>query len=289
MVIVLKKGYLYSIISAIFFGSAGLIVKLAFSEGTESVDLLTLQYFIAVPLMFMLLLVFHKSKLKVSKKELLQLFVLGVVGNTFMTVFYYKSYSYLPMAMVTILLYTYPIIVFFYSLVFGKENISMYKILAVILAFIGCVFALGLTKGGFKYSPIGILFGILAAVFYAFMNIYSEHRLTNVEPLAINAYSTLFSLLSLIVYKFPLFILKGNVSLSMIKYTVLLALFCEIIPLTLMYAAIKYIGSLKASIIGNIETPTAMLLAFFILKEPITLIQLLGAILIFYAVYIIRK
>lgn len=289
MVIILKKGYLYSIISAIFFGSAGLIVKLAFLEGTESVDLLTLQYFIAVPLMFILLFVFSKSRMRVSKKELLHLFVLGVVGNTFMTVFYYKSYSYLPMSMVTILLYTYPIIVFFYSVIFGRERISMHKILALILAFIGCIFALGLMKGEIKYSPLGILFGILAAVFYAFMNIYSEHRLSNVEPLAINAYSTLFSLLSLMVYKFPVFIFQGKVSTNMIKYTVILALFCEIIPLTLMYAAIKYIGSLKASIIGNIETPTAMLLSFLILKEPITIIQLLGAVLIFYAVYIIRK
>jgi drug/metabolite transporter (DMT)-like permease len=131
--IILKKGYIYSIISAILFGSAGLVVKLAFLEGVDPIGLLTLQYIIAVALMFLVLLIINKKSLKVSRKELYHLFMLGVVGNSFMTVFYYTAYHYLPMAMVTILLYTYPIIVFIYSLFFHKGDISKTKTLAQLL------------------------------------------------------------------------------------------------------------------------------------------------------------
>lgn len=289
MVINLKKGYIYSIVSAILFGSAGLIVKLAYVEGIDAIGLLTLQYIIAVALMFLILFVKSKEDLKVTKKELFRLLVLGVVGNSCMTVFYYSAYSYLPMAMVTILLYTYPIMVFLYTLFFRKGEISRMKTLALVTAFVGCVLALGLLSGGLKYSFKGIIFGILSAVFYAFMNIYSEDKLQNVKPLAINAYSTLFSLISLVVYSFPTFIIKGQVSLNLLGYTAILAVFCEIIPLTLMYAAIKHIGSLKVSIIGNIETPTAMLLSFFVLRENISFTQIVGAVLVFYAVYLIRR
>ncbi|MCM0648314.1 DMT family transporter [Clostridium swellfunianum] len=285
----LKKGYIYSIVSAILFGSAGLIVKLAYVEGIDAIGLLTLQYIIAVALMFLILFVKSKEDLKVTKKELFRLLVLGVVGNSCMTVFYYSAYSYLPMAMVTILLYTYPIMVFLYTLFFRKGEISRMKTLALVTAFVGCVLALGLLSGGLKYSFKGIIFGILSAVFYAFMNIYSEDKLQNVKPLAINAYSTLFSLISLVVYSFPTFIIKGQVSLNLLGYTAILAVFCEIIPLTLMYAAIKHIGSLKVSIIGNIETPTAMLLSFFVLRENISFTQIVGAVLVFYAVYLIRR
>jgi drug/metabolite transporter (DMT)-like permease len=288
VVIILKRGYIYSIISAVLFGSAGLIVKLAYVEGIEPIALLTLQYFIAVVLMFLVLLIKNKQELKVSGKELFHLFMLGVIGNSFMTVFYYTAYEYLPMAMVTILLYTYPIMVFLYSLLFRKEDISNTKTLALITAFIGCILALGILGGGLRYSFKGIIFGILSAVFYAFMNVYSESKLQNVKPLTINAYSTLFSLISLILYSFPDFIFNGQVTFSIFNYTLILAVFCEIIPLTLMYAAIKHIGSLKASIIGNIETPTAMLLSFLILKENLDFAQIIGAILVFYAVYLIR-
>ena len=285
----MKKGYIYSILSAILFGSAGLFVKLAYVGGIDSISLLTLQYMIAVPLMFVLMYIFNKKSFKVTKAQLLRLAVLGIVGNTFMTVFYYMSFNYLPIEVVAILLYTYPIMVFIYSAIFKKETLGYKKLFAVFLAFLGCVLTLDILSGNFKYSLMGIIFAVLAAVFYAFMNIYSEERLQGLEPLAINAYSTLFSLLCLMIYKFPTFVFKGEVNASLLGYTTILALFCEIIPLTLLYAAIKHIGSLKVSIIGNLEIPTAMLVSFFILQEQIGSMQIVGTVLVIYAIYMIRK
>lgn len=271
------------------FGCAGLVLKYAYVEGIDPVTLLTLQYIIAVALMFALLYLKNKRLPKPDNKHLYHLIILGVVGNTFMTIFYYKAYQYLTMSMVTILLYTYPIMVFLYSIVFEKVKMGMNKVTALVIAFVGCILALDLINGQINYSIKGICYGLLAAFFYAFMNIYSEKKLKEVDSFSINAYSTLFSLVSLILYKFPITLFKGNISKATIVYTIILAVFCEIIPLTLMYAALKYIGSLKVSIIGNIETPTAMLLSFFVLREPISFVQIIGAILVFYAVYIIRK
>lgn len=285
----MKKGYIYSITSAILFGCAGLVLKFAYVEGIEPVSLLTFQYIIAVSFMFTLLYIKNRSLPKLSKSDLSHLLILGVIGNTFMTIFYYTAYKYLTMAMVTILLYTYPIMIFMYSVIIEKTKVKSNKLLALIIAFVGCILALDLINGNIKYSSTGIVFGLLSAVFYAFMNVYSEKKLTKIDPFIINAYSTFFSLISLIIYKFPVFIFKGEVSKVTLLYTTILAVFCEIIPLTLMYAAIKYIGSLKASIIGNLETPTAMLLSFFVLREQISFVQVVGAILIFCAVYIIRK
>jgi len=285
----LKKGYIYSILSAILFGSAGLFVKLAFVGGIDSISLLTLQYIIAVPLMFILMYIFNRKSFVVTKVQLIRLAVLGVIGNTFMTAFYYISFNYLPIPMVAILLYTYPLMVFIYSTIFKKNALSYKKLFAVVLAFFGCVLTLDILSGNFKYSLKGVIFALICAMFYAFMNIYSEEKLQGLEPLAINAYSTFFSLICLMVYKFPLFIFKGQVSLSLLGYTIILAIFCEIIPLTLLYAAIKHIGALKVSIIGNLEIPTAMLVSFFILHEQIGYMQIIGTGLVIYAIYSIRK
>jgi len=285
----LKKGYIYSILSAILFGSAGLFVKLAFVGGIDSISLLTLQYIIAVPLMFLLMYIFDKKSFRISKIQLLRLAVLGCVGNTFMTVFYYISFEYLPIQMVAILLYTYPLMVFIYSTLFKKSTLSYRKFFAVLLAFLGCVLTLDILSGNFKYSLKGVIFALTCAMFYAFMNIYSEEKLQGLPPLAINAYSTFFSLICLIIYRFPLFVFKGQVTTSLLGYTAILALFCEIIPLTLLYAAIKHIGALKVSIIGNLEIPTAMLVSFFILHEKIGNIQIIGTALVVYAIYSIRK
>lgn len=282
------KGYIYSIIGAILFGTAGLFVKFAYETGLNAVSLLTVQYIFAVILMFSLAFIKNKKTLRVSKKQLRDLAVLGIIGNTFMTVFYYMAFEYLPVAMVTMLLYTYPIIVFIYTTVFNKHKVKFRKLIALLLAFIGCILTLNLVSGKFSYSYKGIVIGLLSAGFYAFMNIFTEKKLGNVEPLTINAYSTLFSLISLCLYSFPTFLFRGEVPVNGLIYILNLAFFCEIIPLTLLYASISYIGALKVSIISNLEIPTSMIVGLLFLGEKVSIIQIIGAMCIIYAVYLLR-
>jgi drug/metabolite transporter (DMT)-like permease len=283
-----KKGYIYGLLSAVLFGSAGIFIKFAQHE-LDSVNLLIIQYIIAVSLMFIILYFTDKKALKIGRKDMLNLVILGVLGNTFMTVFYYLAFNYLSVAMTTILLMTFPIMIFIYSIIFKRQKMGKIKGIAVLLAFIGCIMALNIFKGQFAYSPIGIIFGLLAAMFYAFMNIYSESRFDKVKPLAINAYSTLFSLITLCIFKFPLFLFRGELPLNSIGYVAILAIFCEIIPLTLLYASIKIIGAVKASIVSNLEIPTSLILSTLILNEEIAAVQIIGAIIVVYAVYLIKN
>jgi len=285
----MRKGYIYSITAAILFGTAGLFVKMAQKTGLDSISLLTVQYILAVTLMFSFAFIKDRRSLKIDRKSLFHLAILGVVGNTFMTVFYYLAFEYLPVAMVTMLLYTYPILVLIFTCFFQKKSINIKKILAIAIAFIGCLCALNIIGGKFNYSKEGIIFGLLSAVFYAFMNVYSEKKLYSVNSLAINAYSTLFSLVALCLYKFPAFVFNDGIRSESFIYVIILAIFCEILPLTFLYAAIKYIGALKVSIISNLEIPIAMLTAFIFLNEKITFIQFCGSLLIIYAVYLIRQ
>jgi len=284
----MKKGYMYAVVSAILFGTAGILVKLAQNTGLDSISLLTIQYIIAVTLMFIGAFLKDNRKLYISKKQLLDMVVLGTVGNTLMTIFYYMAFEYLPVAMVTMLLFTYPIMVFVYSLFAKKQKIGIRKIVAIASAFLGCILTLNIFSGEVRYSIKGIIFGLLAAVFYTFMNLYSEKKLENVDSLLINAYSTLFSLISLIIYKWPSFLFNGQITLESLTYIIILAVCCEIVPLTLLYASIKHIGSLKVSIISNLELPTAIIVSFVILKESVSIMQIIGALLIFYAVHLTR-
>jgi Predicted permease, DMT superfamily len=275
--------------SAVLFGSAGLFVKLLYLNRIDAVTLLIMQYVIASILMFLMLFIFNRKLLIVTKQQLFRLAIIGILGNSFMTVFYYSAYKYLPMPIVTMLLYTYPIIIYFYSIVFKKQAIKMNQLIALILAFIGCILSLDLIYGQVKFSIKGIGFGILAAIFFAFMNLYSEEKLEEINPLAINAYSTLFSLLSLVIFNLPNKSANYNLSLRNFIFTLILALFCEIIPLTLLYSAIKHIGSIKVSIIGNLEIPTAIVLSSLILKSSMTATEMLGVTIVIFSVYVLQK
>jgi drug/metabolite transporter (DMT)-like permease len=285
----MQKGYIYAVVAAVLFGSSGMFVKMIQADGLDSISLLTVQYMFAVVIMFSYALIRNKRVLAVSRKSLADLAVMGVIGSTGMTVCYYMAFEYLPVAVVTMLLYTYPVIVFIYTFIFEKGSMNVQKTVAIAMAFVGGILALNLAGGNLSYPAIGIILGLMSALFYAFMNIFSEKRLESVDSLAINAYTTLFSLITLCIYRFPSYFFRGEVNPESIKYIVLLAVLGEILPLTLLYAAIKHIGALKVSVISNIEIPTAIMLAYLFLYEKITLSQLAGSMLIVCAVILIRN
>lgn len=67
----MKKGYVYSIISALLFGICGILVKLTQHTGLSSTDILVVQYTIAVIMMFFIAYIKDSEKLKITKKKLL--------------------------------------------------------------------------------------------------------------------------------------------------------------------------------------------------------------------------
>ena len=285
----MKNGYIYAIAAAVMFGSSGMFVKLAQGTGLDSINLLTVQYMLAVTIMFAFAFIRNRKILVVGRKSLINLALMGVIGSTGMTLCYYMAFEYLPVAVVTMLLYTYPVLVFIYTCIFEKGSMNVQKTAAIAMAFAGCILALNLFGGNYSYPVFGIVLGLMSAVFYAFINIFSEKKLEKVDPLAINAYSTLFSLIALCLYRFPSYVFRGEVNPASIIYIVLLAIFCEILPLTMLFAALKLIGALKVSVISNLEIPTAFVMAYLFLNEKITVFQLFGSALIVCAIILIRN
>lgn len=284
------KGFIYAIISSIFFGSAGIFVKSSYTENFSPVDLLMLQYIIAILILFMICIVKYRTSLKLTKSMLKKLIIQGVVGNTFMTVFFYSSFKYLDMAVATMLLYTYPAMVAVVSFIFLKAKISKLKIAAIFGTFLGSLLVLNIFSSSFNsISMIGILFGVLAAVFYAFMNLYAEKIVEDVPSMVITFYTTVFSLIVLFIINYGFIGKIPTITPESILNAALLAFFCEIIPLTLLYSAIKYIGSISTSIITTVELPASAVFSYFIMHESISFIQIIGILIIGYSVIILKK
>lgn len=136
---------------------------------------------------------------------------------------------------------------------------------------------------------IGIIFGLLSAVFYAGVNIYAKYIVEDVPEVLVTFYSTTFSLLVLLIFNFPFIFKLSSISFVSVKNAALLAVFCEIIPLTLLYAAIKYVGPVTTSIISTIEIPSAAVLSFIFMGERLNIIQVMGIILVIICVILLKR
>lgn len=286
------KGFSYAVVSALFFGCAGLFVKKGYSDEFSTVDLLMLQYIIASILLLFMCVVKYRYKLLPSKTLFRKLLILGVFGNTLMTVFYYQSFVYLDMAVATMLLFTYPAMVSIASLIFLKKKISKTKLFSIAGTFFGCLLVLGVFSGKLQTGSIpvvGILLALLSAAVYAFMNLYSERIVEDVPGMVITFYTTLFSLAVLFVINFNFVHKLPDLNAASISNAALLAFFCEIIPLTLLYEAIKHIGPISVSIISSLELPASAVTAFLFLGEKLALLQIVGIVLVILCVGILKK
>ncbi|WDU84368.1 DMT family transporter [Caloramator sp. Dgby_cultured_2] len=166
------------------------------------------------------------------------------------------------------LLYTYPTMVALFSFMFLGEKLSKIKVFAIVGTLIGCYLVLNIHNINLnKAIIIGIIFGLLSAVFYAGVNIYAKYIVEDVPEVLVTFYSTTFSLLVLLIFNFPFIFKLSSISFASVKNAALLAVFCEIIPLTLLYAAIKYVGPVTTSIISTIEIPSAAILSFIFMGK----------------------
>lgn len=283
----MNKGYIYAILSAVFFGTAGIFVKYFYTMGISSIKLLMLQYIFSVAFMIIFIFFYNVKFFILNKNSFKRILVMGLILNPGMTFFYYKSFSYLDVSMVTLLLYTFPAIVFIYKGIFKDYSINPLNILAIITTFIGCLLSLNIIGVGVSINYLGVFYGMLGAFFYALMNIYAEERLSQIEPLTINLYTYIFSLVTLIL-------LNRNIGYSLIGVNELfkIGLFSimgGILPMIFLFLAIKKIGALKTAIISNLEIPTAIILSIFINGEKISSFGVIGIILIVISVIIFNK
>ncbi|KPU46283.1 putative inner membrane transporter YicL [Oxobacter pfennigii] len=284
------KGLIYAIVSAVFFGSAGVLIKQGYTQNVTPSELLIIQYIIAITIMFTISMIKYRKELKLKGKLIIKLAILGTFGNAVMTIALYSAMAYLDVAVATILLYTYPSMVALSSFILYKEKISRIKILAIIGTFSGCLLVVDLWSGhSMPISFIGIGFGLLSAAAYSFMNIYADTIVEDVPPLVITFISTIFSLFLLMVFNADFLPRLSSMPIGVVSNAAMLAIFCEIIPLSLLYAAIGYIGPVKTSIISTLEVPVASLSAFFIMGERLSIPQYAGIALVLLSITILKK
>jgi drug/metabolite transporter (DMT)-like permease len=278
------QGFIYAIISAVFFGSAGIFVKSGYSSDFTPVDLLMLQYIIAAIILFTMCFVKYRDKLRLSVIDLKRLIIQGAFGNTLMTVFFYQSFKYLDVAIATMLLFMYPSMVALASFFVFKEKVSKTKIISILGTLLGCILVLDIIEKGSKISYLGVAFALLAAVFYSFMNMYAEKIVQEIPGLVITFYTTIFSLIILLIFNFSFIYKITEISVLSVTNAALLAFFCEIIPLTFLYEAIRRIGSVSTSIITSIELPASAIIAYVFLDEKLSYVQVLGILIVVYFV-----
>lgn len=280
------KGILLTMLSSITFGFAFTLGPMTYGvNGSNPVTLTFLRNFLSLPFL-LIILFFLKINLRVTKKQLLNLSILGFIGNAITTLMLNMAFAYIDVGIVTPIHFTYPIFVTLGCAIFFHEKLSKQKVLALIIAMsgIGCFFISATTSASFTSSTLlGLVLAIASGMFYAFYIIFMDKSgLKSEPPFKITFYVAIASTIGMLIYG----LITQELVLSSLTpkawgISTIFAFLCTVVALSLLQIGIKYVGASEAAVISTFEPITSVIFGALLLGEHITLIKIIACILIF--------
>ena len=283
------KGAILIVIAAFFWGIAATAAKFILNNNVNPFKLVNMRLNIAFVLLFVILFIFDRQKLKITKQDAKYLAVLGVVGIVGVQTTYYFTVATLNVSMAIFLQYLAPAMIVIYSVLFLKERLSSTILISLGISLLGsvCIIVGRDTTTANSLNIIGLITGLASAFFLCFYTIFGKTCTARVSAWTVLLYAVGFGALA---YSFvsPPWVLWRGITLTEFAYVSYLSIFATIIPFGLYFTGLRYLTSSSASIIAMLEPVVASISAYLLLKEKMTFVQLLGGLLIIVAVIIIN-
>lgn len=286
------KGIVLTMLSSITFGFAFTLGPMTYGAGgSNPVTLTFLRNFLSLPFLLLIVL-FLKVDLRVTKNQLKNLAILGFIGNSITTLLLNIAFAHIDVGIVTPIHFTYPIFVTLGCVLFFHEKLSKQKIIALVIAMsgIGCFFIESLNSASFNSSTlIGLILAVASVAFYAFYIIFMDKSgLKSESPFKITFYVAIASSIGMFFYGISTnqLVLSSLTTKSWIISAVF-AFLCTVVALSLLQVGIKHIGASEAAVISTFEPITSVIFGILLLNEKITPIKIIACILIFSGVLIL--
>ena len=263
------------VISLMLFGSNGIVAS---GILMPSYDIVLLRTFIGSIFIFATLILCKTglSSFK-NKKELFYAAISGcALGAGW--IFLYTAYTKIGVSVSTVLYYCGPVIVIALSPILFKEKLTKSKITGIFIVLLGMIM---LNFSDIIESGIstGFLFGIIAAVFYAIMVVFSKK-----SPSITGLESSAIQLLSSFAVSAVFAAFKGGIAINGVFENLFPILVLGIINTGvgcfLYFSSMRDIPAQSVSVLGYIEPLSAIIYSSIILKEKLSFVQLLGAVMI---------
>ncbi len=284
------KGTLCALLAGIVWGTMSIFVENLKGIGVSTMSIVFLRTTITAAFLGICLAIFNPVLLKIKLKDIWIFAGNGILSLVFFTFCYFNAIVKSSAAIAAVLLYTAPVFVMLLSLVFFREKLTKSKILACVIATIGCVLTSGLLDSNSSVSLEGILFGLCSGFCYALYSIFTGAAIKKgYNALTIVFYSFLFACLS----SMPFADLKHTLPIilsgwSPLLYTLGMGVVTAIIPYFLYTTALDNIEASKASIIASIELVVASLVGFFVFGQNLGLLSILGIVLVLLSIVILN-
>ena len=284
-------GKVLIILAGIFWGCMGIFVRKLGSFGFNPFQIVTIRLTVATAVFSLILLIKDPNGFKIEFRDLPLFLGLGF-GSVFMfTVCYFSAITMMPLSTAAILLYTSPIWIMLMSVLFFKEKLDRTKIIALALAFSGCVLVSGISGDGVTIT--GLLLGLGSGIGYGLYSILGTVALRKYSPYTVTTYSFAFAAVGSVFFCNPAdmafhFRLADNLA-GLLFLCLATGVLSAVIPFLAYTVGLKSVEASKAGILATVEPMVATLVGVIVFSEPLNLMSGTGIVLILAAVILLNR
>ncbi len=278
------------LLAGCFWGSMGIFVRRLADYGFSSIQIVAIRVTLAALIFCMLLLIKDPSGFRISVKDIPLFLGLGFGSILFFTVCYFTAITMMPLSTAAILLYTSPIWIMLMSVLFFREKLTGRKLLALVLAFAGCVLVSGISGEGMTLP--GLLVGLGSGIGYGLYSILGTVALRRYSPFTVTTYTFVFAALGSWLICRPAEMLAKFAAApdlpGLVFFCFLTALVTAVIPFLAYTLGLQTVEASRAGILATVEPLVATLIGVAVFSEPLTLLSGLGILLILAAVVLLN-
>jgi drug/metabolite transporter (DMT)-like permease len=270
------------VISAACFGTLAVLTPLAYAAGPAPLPLLAWRFLFASALLAAVVGARNPRGLIVPGSDLLRYSTLALTGYGAASVCFFFALKFADAAVVAVLLYAYPAFVTIMSWVFLGEKATWWRASAVLVTFVGCAMVVGLFGGVAHVAWPGVVLGLGAAVGYTMFNLLSHRWLPGRSQLVMMTYT--FAVAAVMA---AVLALASGQSLSpaawkpaawwLLGAIVLVPTFAAVV---LYLQGIRGLGPSQAAVVSTLEPLFTIVLAWMVLGQALSWLQLAGAALV---------
>ena len=284
-----RGGYLRVILAAACWSTSGILIRIIVQHyGLSTWTLAFWRDLIAFAIFFTIVAASGFVRLRVARRDLLMLGVLGVLSPGLSYLLWTQAVVMIPIAVATVLNYTSPLFVVLWVWLFWRERPSQRQAMALVSAFLGIL----LITGAYNFTDAhlnawGILIAVCSGATSASFTVLGKRILERYERWTVLTYAFGFATLTVFLLQPSALWQMSSIPPSAWLTIVALTLISTIGGFGFYSSGLKRLAAGSASITATAEPVIAAVLAFVLLGELIAPIQMPGSVLIIGAVILL--
>lgn len=281
------KYLLYLVAATFLFGSSFVATKILLANNPPV--LLAAFRFVVGGLFTLIFLAATRNSLILTRGATVKTLLVGTFQTATCMGLLFLCIERTNAPLAAVLLFTNPLWVTIWGVVFLKERLRPVQIIGLLSGFVGVVLTVGITSGS-KFDALGIAFGLASAICWSLATMVSRISKDATNPILINGWQMFIGSMMLFAWSYVAetkgFSLPTNYDVFWFAW---LAIMASAFAFGFWFSALRIGGAIKSSSYLFLTPMFTMLLSIPILGNVPTMWQIIGFLFVGSGLYLINR